>query len=286
MRSDYEGVPAGDRHALTLTEDAICSAPGFRTTVHADNGAMIRVMAERMMEDYTSTIAGGASHCTMIVPVGPVGQYDLLAELAIGRDVSLDRLNLIIMDEYLTMDGNWIDASDPLSFRGHLKTHLIEKLPEGMRPTVVVPDPHAIDTVPDFIDAAGGLDFTYAGVGITGHLAFNDPVPGRDDPDWFAALPTRIVSLLPETRLINSVTAARGNIQRIPSLAVTVGMKEILGAKTLRIWMNREWQCAAVRRMVAGPVTGAFPASLAQRHTDVTLDICRAVLALPEPGLA
>ena len=98
-------------------------------------------------------------------------------------------------------------------------------------------------------------------------------------------LPVTILPLLPETRLINSVTAAAGNIARIPFLAVTVGMKEILSARALRVWMNRPWQCAALRRMLFGPVTGAFPASLIQRHLDVTIDLTEDVLGSPEPAL-
>jgi glucosamine-6-phosphate deaminase len=49
--------------------------------------------------------------------------------------------------------------------------------------------------------------------------------------------------------------------------------------------MNRSWQCAAIRRMLFGPVTGAFPASLIRRHANVSLDVVAEVLALPEPGL-
>jgi glucosamine-6-phosphate deaminase len=149
----------------------------------------------------------------------------------------------------------------------------------------VVPNPQEPTVVGQVIAAAGGVDVAYAGVGITGHLAFNDPEPGRDDPDWVAAWPTRIVRLLPETRLINAVTAAGGDVQRIPFLAVTVGMAEILAARTLRVWMNRDWQRAAIRRAFCGPVTGAFPASLVQRHSAVTLDVLDRVLDSPEPAL-
>ena len=104
------------------------------------------------------------------------------------------------------------------------------------------------------------------------------PTPSR-------ALPTRVVRLSRETLTINAVTAARGNIDRIPKLAVTVGMKEILEARKIRVFMNRPWQCAVVRKLLHGPVTAACPASLLQRHPDVRVTVTREVAELPEPTL-
>ena len=81
-------------------------------------------------------------------------------------------------------------------------------------------------------------------------MAFNDPPePGEKiSLGEFRNLPTRVVRLSRETRLINSVTACRGNIDRIPALAVTVGMKEILESRKVRIYLNRLWQSAIVRK--------------------------------------
>ena len=222
----------------------------------------------------------------MIVPVGPIGQYDHIAEHCARTGLSLDRLTLFVMDEYLTDEGKWIPEDDPLSFRGHMRRHLIDRLRHEARPELVVPDPSDPEAVGRRIAELGGLDVTYAGVGITGHLAFNEPMTGVGNPDYFANLPARVVPLLPETRLINSVTAARGNVARIPRLAVTVGMREILSAKTVRLYMNRHWQSAAMRRLAFGPRTAEFPASLIQTHPNWHLDVVDHVLDQPEPELA
>jgi len=279
----YEGVDAVTRASLEATEESIRGQRAFDVKVHDDASSLREAMADRLFDDITKSLAE-KQRCTLIVPVGPIGQYELLAARCLEESVSLKNVVFIIMDEYLDSDNSHIDADDPLSFRGHMKRNLLDLLPESLRPTVIVPDPTDLSVIPALIEQRG-LDFTYAGVGITGHLAFNDPVPGRDDPEWFAGVGTRIVQLSPETRLINSVTAAMGNTLRVPLMAVTVGMKEILAARTVRVWMNRTWQCAAIRRMTLGPVTAAFPASLLQRHPSVTLDLTRDVLTLPEPGL-
>ncbi len=281
----YAGLDRDTVAALALSPDEVVAQSPVPLTVHDDNDALIATFAQTILTDYDELVAAGQRRVLMIGPVGPVGQYDLLAKACNDGDLSLDRLTLVLMDEYLTLAGDWIPDDDPLSFRRHAREHLLDLLPAAKRPTVVTPDPADLGRMAALTADHGGVDVCYAGVGITGHLAFNDPVPGRDDPDWFATLGTRIVALTPETRLINAVTAARGNASRIPHLAVTVGMKDILGASRLRIVMNRAWQCAAIRRLLFGPVTAAFPASLAQRHANLSLDVTREVLDLPEPGL-
>lgn len=280
----HEGVDGATAAALGLSREALLGRLRPAPTIHAGMDAMAEAMAARMRADLHAARAAGRG-CTMIVPVGPVGQYARLAAAVLAEGDTLADLTLIVMDEYLDSRGAWIPETDPLSFRGHVFRHLRDALPAALRPTMVVPDPQDICAVGRTIAARGGVDVAYAGVGITGHLAFNDPVPGRAEPDWVAAWPTRVVRLTRETRLINAVTAAGGDVQRIPFLAVTVGMAEILGARTLRVWMNRDWQRAVIRRAFCGPVTGAFPASLVQRHADLSLDVTGVVLDSPEPTL-
>ena len=282
----YQDLDPTARAALQLSRADLSVRLRERAWIYQSNEDMIANMAEKILEDYLAALATGREQVAMIVPVGPVGQYGQLAALCVERDVSLDRLTLFVMDEYLTDSGAWISEDDPLSFRAHMWRNLLDKLPDDMRPALVVPDPHDLGAVGRVIADLGGIDVCYAGVGITGHLAFNEPMTGALDAAYFADLPTRIVPLLPETRLINAVTAARGNVARIPRMAVTIGMREILGAQKLRLFMNREWQSAAIRRLAAGPITADFPASLVQTHADWSLHVVEHVLDAPEPRLA
>jgi glucosamine-6-phosphate deaminase len=97
----------------------------------------------------------------------------------------------------------------------------------------------------------------------------------------FAALPTRTLALTRETRTINSVTVG-GEISIIPRRAVTVGMKECLGARRLRFYCNRPWQSSVVRRVLHGPITAACPASLMRRHSDAVLSVADYVAQPPQ----
>jgi glucosamine-6-phosphate deaminase len=63
-------------------------------------------------------------------------------------------------------------------------------------------------------------------------------------------------------------------------------MREILAARKLRLFMNRPWQTAILRKLLHGPVTPAVPASYAQRHPDCTITVTEEVTRLPGATLA
>ena len=62
-------------------------------------------------------------------------------------------------------------------------------------------------------------------------------------------------------------------------------MREILQSRKVRIYMNRFWQSAIVRKILHGPITAAVPASLLQGHGDARFVIADFVAELPEPQL-
>lgn len=276
---------------LAIPPQALGRGSPCRLDILPDAASLTARFAEMLASEYRAARARGRDPVVFIVPVGPVGQFDLLAEHANRTRLDLRQLFLINMDEYLTADGlDFIAADDPLSFRGHMQRHFWDLLDPDLAPPQShrhFPDPRRPQATTEAIARMGGVDVTFGGVGITGHLAFNDPPePGETiDNAAFAHLPTRVVRLSRETLTINSVTAARGNIARIPPLAVTVGMREILQSRKVRIFMNRPWQCAVVRRLLHGPVTAAVPASLLQTHPDVLVSITDEVAQLPEPTL-
>jgi glucosamine-6-phosphate deaminase len=277
--------------ALGIPKDAVGRGSPIALEVLPDDASVVARFAEDLVAEYRAAKAAGRDKVVFIVPVGPVGQFDMVARCCNAEGLSLADLVVINMDEYLTADGkDFIPTSDPLSFRRHMDDHFFGLLDAALAPPPeqrLFPHPADIGAIPRAIEHYGGVDVCFGGIGITGHVAFNDPPePGETvSVEEFAALPTRVLRLSRETRLINSVTTSRGNVARIPELAATVGMKEILESRKVRIYMNREWQSAQVRRILHGPVTAEVPASLLQRHADVRFVIAEYVAELPEPQL-
>ncbi|MCX6910674.1 MAG: glucosamine-6-phosphate isomerase [Verrucomicrobia bacterium] len=255
-----------------------------KVRVLGDMASIGRDVAEAMHREILNARAEGRG-ATLIVPVGPVEQFPLLAQMINEERINCRDVVLINMDEYLTDDDRFIPADHPLSFRGFMDRLFYDRLDPTLAPlpeTRVFPDPQNPAAVPRLIEKRGGVDACFGGIGINGHFAFNEPPePGVTmSVEEFAALPTRVLSLTRETRTINSVTVG-GEITVIPHRAVTVGVKECLGARRLRLYCNRVWQSAVVRRALHGPITAACPASLMRLHPDAVLTVADYVAQPP-----
>ena len=251
-----------------------------RVEIVGDIGDVARHFAQALFDEITKK-----ADVTMVLPVGPVDQFPLLAEMINQAGLDCREVAIINMDEYLSGD-EWVSIDHPLSFRGYMNRKFYELLDPDLAPRAenrIFPDPRNLSAVQEVIDARGGLDVCYGGIGINGHIAFNEPPePGETvDTDEFAARPTRVLSLTRETITINSNTVG-GELSIIPRLAVTVGMKEILSARRLRFYCNRPWQSAVIRRVLHGPVTAACPASLLRTHPDASVTIAGYVAQIPD----
>jgi len=257
---------------------------GRGTPVHVeivgDMGDVARHFAQALFDE----IANKAD-VTLVLPVGPVDQFPLLAQMINQARLDCREVAIINMDEYLSGD-EWVSIDHPLSFRGYMNRKFYDLLDPNLAPRLEnrsFPDPRDLSAVQELIDARGGLDVCYGGIGINGHIAFNEPPePGEPvDTEKFAACPTRVLPLTRETITISSNTVG-GELSIIPRRAVTVGMKEILSAGRLRFYCNRPWQSAVIRRVLHGPVTAACPASLLRTHPDASVTIARYVAQIPD----
>ena len=242
-------------------------------------------MALHMLKEIKANNAAGKK-TVFIVPVGPVGQYRRLARLVNEERINLKNVYFINMDEYLDDDGKPISKDHPLSFTAFMDREFYLRVdPELVMPEEnrIIPSPDNVKDIPDIIGQLGGVDVAYGGIGINGHIAFNEPPePGETiSNEEFKNLPSRVLKLSRETRTINAVTAANGYIDYIPQWCVTVGMREILSAKKIRFYLNRTWQRGIVRKILHGEVTAKVPASFFKEHPDATLIIASSVAEMP-----
>ncbi|RKX89221.1 MAG: hypothetical protein DRP70_04360 [Spirochaetes bacterium] len=228
-----------------------------------------------------STDLGLGRETVFIVPVGPVYQYRYLLDLLTALPLNLSHLHLFFMDEYLDEKDNLISVGHPLSFRGFIGIEL-KPIIDGAfgfrKAQLHFPVPSAAEDYDENLKNLGAATVCYAGVGINGHLAFNEAPSPKNSP-------SRIISLTPETITTNSHTALGGAYERIPKRAVTVGMKSILASERLSIWMNRPWQKTVVRKLLFGPIGSDFPASYAREHTSASLTVTAEVAEVPLFGL-
>lgn len=239
-----------------------------------DSGEVFYEMAMEMINEIKKNNRE-AKHTVFICPVGPVGQYPIFVRLVNSQKISLKDVWFINMDEYLDNESDWIPMDHPLSFRGFMERTVYSKLdpelvmPENQR---VFPDPKNTGYISELIKKLGGVDIAFGGIGINGHIAFNEAQPELT-PEEFAELPTRVLGISKETRAINAVGDLNGAIDAMPERCVTIGMKQILGARKIRLYCFREWHRAVVRQAAYGKISAGFPVTLVQNHPDALITV-------------
>ena len=264
-------------------EELLGNGPKFEILVMKDNAAVFSSMAQEMADEISRNNAAG-KRTVFICPVGPVGQYPYFVRMVNEQKISLKNVWFINMDEYLDDDRKWVPESHPLSFRGFMGREVYGRIdpdlvmPERQR---IFPDPENINDIPGLIGDLGGVDICFGGIGINGHVAFNEADPSLS-PEEFLAQKSRVLKITPETRAANAIGDFNGALEDMPRYCVTVGIYEIAHARKIRLACFRNWHRAVVRRAAYGERTAAFPVSLLADHPDINLKITEYVAALKD----
>lgn len=249
--------------------------------VMEDNAAVFQSMAEEMTEEIKKNNAAGKK-TVFICPVGPVGQYPYFVEMVNKEKISLKNVWFINMDEYLDDDKKWVPETHPLSFRGFMNRTVYTQIdPELVMPEEqrVFPDPENVEYIPQLIEKLGGVDICFGGIGINGHVAFNEADASLSNEE-FLAQKTRVLDITKETRTANAIGDFNGALEDMPKYCVTIGIYEIAHARKIRLGCFRNWHRAVVRRTAYGEATSDFPVSLLTNHQDINLKITEFVAAL------
>ena len=249
--------------------------------VMEDNAAVFQSMAEEMTEEIKKNNAAGKK-TVFICPVGPVGQYPYFVEMVNKEKISLKNVWFINMDEYLDDDKKWVPETHPLSFRGFMNRTVYSQIdPELVMPEEqrVFPDPENVEYIPQLIEKLGGVDICFGGIGINGHVAFNEADASLSNEE-FLVQKTRVLDITKETRTANAIGDFNGALEDMPKYCVTIGIYEIAHARKIRLGCFRNWHRAVVRRTAYGEATSDFPVSLLTNHQDINLKITEFVAAL------
>lgn len=201
---------------------------------------MGRIMADRIEKNH-------GKQTVIILPVGPIGQYKYLAKEINERGLSLKNCYFINMDEYLDDSDRPIPKDDPLSFHGIMDRMLYSQInpelimPESQR---LFPEPGHEKETDDLIDSFGKVDCCLTGVGINGHIAFNEPAPPEENiTDMeFGELGTRCLNISRETIVNNGANKIRGALDIFPRRCVTLGMRQLMKAEVFKVYLYCNWQ--------------------------------------------
>jgi glucosamine-6-phosphate deaminase len=109
---------------------------------------------------------------------------------------------------------------------------------------------------------AGRMDIQVLGIGVNGHIGFNEP--GNE-----LKPATHLAELTKSTIETNSRFFK--NIEDVPTRALTMGMGTIMKAKSILLLITGENKASVVKKLFSGVVTTNMPASFLHLHPDVTV---------------
>lgn len=211
--------------------------------------AMKKVLTEK--SDATLGLATGST---------PVGLYKLMiADYKAGK-ISYKDMTSINLDEYVGLP-----VTHPESYRAFMNRNLFDHIdikkenthvPDGLNPDLAA----AADAYTAYI-AAHPADVQILGIGSNGHIAFNEPGTPFDSH-------THVVTLKEGTRKDNA-RFFDNDIDKVPTHAVTMGLKDIMSAKFIILLASGAGKANAVNAMINGPVSEDCPASILQKHPNV-----------------
>ncbi len=195
----------------------------------------------------------------------PIGTYQELIRRCKAGKVDFSKVTSVNLDEYVGLDG-----SNDQSYRYFMNTNLFDHVNIDKSKTNV-PNGCATDLqaeckrYDDLIESQGGIDLQVLGIGLDGHIGFNEPF------ESFVA-PTHVVDLEESTIEANSRFFANKDL--VPRRAVTMGIRPIMLAKKIILIANGENKRDIVEKSMHGPVTPYVPASILQFHPDCTVITC------------
>ncbi len=191
----------------------------------------------------------------------PIGVYSAMVRDHKENGTSYKEVTTFNLDEYVGLE-----PSDVNSYRHFMNEQLFDHIDIPKEQTHV---PMGIGDLVDNckkyeekIRAAGGIQLQLLGIGTNGHIAFNEPGASFDSL-------THIEQLTEDT--VSANVKFFKSEDQVPRQAITMGIQSILNCRRIILMAYGAKKAKVVKEMVEGPISPAVPASVLQKHGDVTL---------------
>jgi glucosamine-6-phosphate deaminase len=241
-------------------------------------------MGEIMAREIVDTIkrAGAEGRpCRVIIPCGPSAWYAPYTRMVNTEGISLKHVTVFHMDECLDWEGQELAKNDPYNFRTCMERHFYDGIAEDL----AVPPGNRLFLNPANMEDIrrkiweAPIDAAYGGWGSDGHLAYNQ---SRRHPYSQVSLEElRNASIRIQDNNIDTVTMLAHRTfgaayQFVPPMSVTLGIKECLSAKKIRLFSDTgPWKQTALRVALFSEPDTEYPMTLVQEHRDAIITATR-----------
>ncbi|MBO5058141.1 MAG: glucosamine-6-phosphate deaminase [Prevotella sp.] len=232
----------------------------MRLIIEKDYAALSQWAAEHVIKRINEFAPTAERPFILGLPTGssPVGMYQALVRAYKEGRVSFKHVVTFNMDEYVGLP-----ESHPESYHSFMARNLFDHI-DCPKENIHLLNGNADDLeaecahYEEMIKEFGGVDLFLGGIGPDGHIAFNEP---------FSSLTsrTRMKSLTTDTIIANS-RFFDNDVNKVPRLALTVGVGTVMDAKEVLIMVNGHNKARALQAAVEGPVTQAWTISALQMH--------------------
>ena len=191
----------------------------------------------------------------------PIGMYDYMVKEHLSSGVSYAKVSSVNLDEYVGLDG-----ANENSYAFFMSKYLFDRVNIDKKNTYL-PDGKAEDKQAE-CDRYNALletmkqDVQVLGIGSNGHIGFNEPGTSLDSV-------THVVDLTENTIKDNS--RLFDDISQVPTQAFSMGIKNIMNAKSIILLASGKNKAEAIRGLVKGKIDVSLPASVLQLHPFVTV---------------
>jgi glucosamine-6-phosphate deaminase len=229
--------------------------PTVRIRVFATAGTLARALALDIGQRLVET-----PNLVLGLPTGrtPIPLYREIARLHRAGRAEFGRATTFNLDEFLGLA-----PTDRHSYRAFMQRHLFDHV--NLAPDRIqflngaAPDVNReCERYEHAIERAGGIDLQILGLGLNGHIGFNEPARA-------------LVARTHRTRLTAATRRANARLfddraGAVPRDALSMGMATILHAKRIVLVATGASKARCVQRMIEGPVTPRLPGSFLQLH--------------------
>ena len=189
----------------------------------------------------------------------PMRTYEILAQRGAAEPDLIARVRILNLDEW-----GGLPPGDPGSCDRHLRSTLVEPL--GLAARYISFSSQPADPAAEAARIAawlrqhGPIDVSLLGLGLNGHIGFNEPADSLE--------PHAHVAQLSEASLAHAMIRSGG---ARPSFGLTLGMADLLQSQHILLLVTGESKRQPLRQLLNGRITTAFPASLLHTHSRAML---------------
>ena len=192
----------------------------------------------------------------------PVGMYSRLIDMHKRSGLDFSTVRSYNLDEYYP-----IKRSDGQSYYSFMWENLFSHI-NIMKENTHLPNGECADPEAECaayersIAADGGIDIQVLGIGVNGHIGFNEPAGEL-------MLDTHRTGLTPST--IEANARFFRSADEVPTQAITMGMGTIMRARAILLLISGEGKAPVVRQLFSGAVSTDVPAGFLHLHPDTTV---------------